>query len=184
MEFYNIDLIQSFFASSVNNYVKFEPFVGNLRRVLGNGMAFSEGEDWKKRRRVISSVFHFDFLHSLVPKMNQTVDGIFQDLDESQQGPDKNPGKLVNFFLSILGNFMMRFFFGGDIRGKTLDGIDLSTFLNTLMGDVNAQGFELPAILFGKRFLELGIRAKDRDVSRRVKIFREFAFELIRQRVS
>lgn len=67
---------------------------------------------------------------------------------------------------------MMRFFFGGEIRGKTLDGMDLPAFLNKLMGDVNAQGFELPAILFGKKFLEMGIRAKDRDVSRRVRLFR------------
>ena len=44
-------------------------------------MAFSEGDDWKKKRRIISSVFHFDFLNSLVPKMNEMIDERFQQLD-------------------------------------------------------------------------------------------------------
>jgi cytochrome P450 len=81
IEFYSADLIQAFYASNINNYVKFEPFVCNFRRMVGNGMAFSEGDDWKKKRRIISSVFHFDFLNSLVPKMNETIDERFQQLD-------------------------------------------------------------------------------------------------------
>jgi hypothetical protein len=37
---------------------------------------------------------------------------------------------------------MMRLFFGGDnIRDNRLDGVGLSTFLNKLIHDVNAQGF-------------------------------------------
>jgi hypothetical protein len=67
---------------------------------------------------------------------------------------------------------MMKFFFGVDIRGKTIDGQKISTFLGQLVGDVNIQGFELPAILFGQKFLELGLRKNDRDISRRVKLFR------------
>ena len=81
IEFYSADLIQAFYTTNINNYVKFEPFVCNFRRMVGNGMPFSDGEDWKKKRRIISSVFHFDFLNSLVPKMNETIDERFQQLD-------------------------------------------------------------------------------------------------------
>lgn len=172
VDLYNIDLIQAFYATNINNYAKYEPFVSNLRRVLGSGMAFSEGDEWKKKRRIISNVFHFGFLNSLLPKMNRLVDSIFSRFENSQADPNKNPGKLVNFFLGILGNFMMKFFFGGEVEGKTLDGVDVPTFLNKLVGDVNNQGFWFPAIVFGQRLLEWGLRATDRDISRRVELFK------------
>jgi cytochrome P450 len=80
---------------------------------------------------------------------------------------------------------MMRFFFGEkNVKGKKLDGLDISKFLNKLMGDVDTQTFELPAVLFGMKFLELGLRAKDRDVNRRIRLFRSFAFDLIKRRVA
>ena len=114
IELYNVNLIQAFYANGSNNYVKFEPLVGNLRRVVGSGLAFSEGDDWKKKRRIVCNVFHFDFLNSLVPKMNEVVDYTFQELDNSQPSVDKKPGELVTFYHSIVGNILMRFFFGGD----------------------------------------------------------------------
>ena len=88
--------------------------MGNLRRVVGSGLAFSEGDDWKKKRRIVCNVFHFDFLNSLVPKMNEVVDYTFQELDNSQPSVDKKPGELVTFYHSIVGNILMRFFVGGD----------------------------------------------------------------------
>jgi len=62
--------------------------------------------------------------------------------------------------------------------------MELSAFLNKLMADVNNQSLDIPAVLFGLKFLELGLRAKDRDIIRRVKLFKEFAFNLIEKRVS
>jgi hypothetical protein len=66
----------------------------------------------------------------------------------------------------------MKFFFGLDVRGKMLGGGKISTFLGRLVRDVSIQGIGLPAILFGCRFLELGLRKNDRDINRRVKLFR------------
>jgi hypothetical protein len=91
IEFFNADLIQAQYNSNINNYVKFDPIVGSLRRI-GNGLAFSEGDNWRKKRRIISSVFHFDFLSSLVPKMNENIDETFKRLDSSQPGEEKKPG--------------------------------------------------------------------------------------------
>ena len=40
------------------------------------------------------------------------------------------------------------------------------------MGDLNVQTADLGLQLFGVKFLELGLREKDRDVNERLKIYR------------
>jgi cytochrome P450 len=83
MQLINLDLIQAYFNTNSYSYNKFEPIIANLRRVVGSGIAFSEGNEWKKKRKVISNVFHFEFLHSLIPKMIKTLDEYFEEFDEN-----------------------------------------------------------------------------------------------------
>lgn len=43
--------------------------VANVKRALGNGIAFSEGDEWKRKRKIINKVFNFNFIISNIPKM-------------------------------------------------------------------------------------------------------------------
>ena len=38
-------------------------------RVMGNGLAMSEKENWKRKRRILSSVFNYDFISSMSPRI-------------------------------------------------------------------------------------------------------------------
>lgn len=40
-----------------------------LKVVLGAGLIFSEGETWKKKRKIMSKVFNFDLIKENIPKM-------------------------------------------------------------------------------------------------------------------
>lgn len=40
------------------------------KSTLGQGMFFSEGQKWKNKRKIISSVFNFDLLKENIPKIN------------------------------------------------------------------------------------------------------------------
>jgi hypothetical protein len=43
--------------------------------------------------------------------------------------------------LGIVGDIMMRFFFGAEnVKGKTIDGVEVTAFLNKLVTEVNYQG--------------------------------------------
>jgi cytochrome P450 len=175
----NLDLIQAYFNTNSYSYNKFEPIIANLRRVVGSGIAFSEGNEWKKKRKVISNVFHFEFLHSLIPKMIKTLDEYFEEFDERTE----KKVVLLDMFQDLLATFMIKFFFGGELKGQTLDGVAIPLFITKLMFDVNEQGFEPVALALGPKFLELGLRAKDRDINRRVKLFRDYALKTIDDRV-
>jgi cytochrome P450 len=175
----NLDLIQAYFNTNSYSYNKFEPIIANLRRVVGSGIAFSEGNEWKKKRKVISNVFHFEFLHSLIPKMIKTLDEYFEEFDERTE----KKVVLLDMFQDLLATFMIKFFFGTELKGQTLDGVAIPLFITKLMFDVNEQGFEPVALALGPKFLELGLRAKDRDINRRVKLFRDYALKTIDDRV-
>jgi cytochrome P450 len=175
----NLDLIQAYFNTNSYSYNKFEPIIANLRRVVGSGIAFSEGNEWKKKRKVISNVFHFEFLHSLIPKMIKTLDEYFEEFDERTE----KKVVLLDMFQDLLATFMIKFFFGTELKGQTLDGVAIPLFITKLMFDVNEQGFEPVALALGPKFLELGLRVKDRDINRRVKLFRDYALKTIDDRV-
>jgi cytochrome P450 len=175
----NLDLIQAYFNTNSYSYNKFEPIIANLRRVVGSGIAFSEGNEWKKKRKVISNVFHFEFLHSLIPEMRKTLDEYFEEFDEKKE----KKVVLLDMFQYLLATFMIKFFFGTELKGRTLDGVTIPKFITQLMFDVNEQGFEPVALALGPKFLELGLRAKDRDITRRVKLFRDYALKTIDDRV-
>ena len=70
IDFINPDLLKIFFApDNFPNYIKEELTVANTRRVLGYGIAFSEGGEWKRKRKIINTVFNFNFLMSIIPKI-------------------------------------------------------------------------------------------------------------------
>lgn len=66
-------LLQEFFQKQ-ENYVKEETFIENKVRFFGQGVAFSEGHEWSKRRKIMSGIFHFSFFNKFIPKINDIVD--------------------------------------------------------------------------------------------------------------
>lgn len=66
-------LLQDFFQKQ-EHYVKEEKFIENKVRFLGQGVAFSEGQEWSKRRKIMSGIFHFSFFNKFVPKIVNIVD--------------------------------------------------------------------------------------------------------------
>lgn len=40
-----------------------------IKAVIGEGIAFSEGDIWKNKRKLLSKVFNFDLIKENIPKM-------------------------------------------------------------------------------------------------------------------
>ena len=71
------DLIKDFISNQEKNYKKAEEFIDLDKFFLGTGVATSEGEVWKKHRKIVSSAFHFDFIKSTVPIIEQVTQEVF-----------------------------------------------------------------------------------------------------------
>ncbi len=54
-------MIKEYYLVKELCYVKQGLLFKNRARVFGNGLAFAEGKDWIRRRRIMTSMFHFEF---------------------------------------------------------------------------------------------------------------------------
>lgn len=47
-------------------------------------MVFNEGAKWAKRRKIITTVFNFDFLNEMIPKIIDVAQQTFKDSFKDQ----------------------------------------------------------------------------------------------------
>lgn len=58
-----------FQPENVYNHFKMPFIIQNIRRSLGDGIAFSEGKLWKRKRGIMNAVFNYDFIIENIPKI-------------------------------------------------------------------------------------------------------------------
>lgn len=51
------------------------------------------------------------------------------------------------------------------------------------MGDINLQRGDPFYFIFGPRFLDLGLRKKDRDLNRRIKLYKSWGHKIVSERM-
>ena len=49
--------------------------------IVKNGLVAVEGKKWKHRRKLISKVFNYDFITSLIPEMVHIANRVFDDFE-------------------------------------------------------------------------------------------------------
>lgn len=86
------ELLKQFWLSD-KNYVKERFFIENRIRIFGDGVAFAEGKEWAKRRKIMSSIFHFSFFETFVPKIIAIVD---KQLEDIAKNPEKTSPLTIN----------------------------------------------------------------------------------------
>jgi PHYB activation tagged suppressor 1 len=62
-------------------YIKDPSLLLLLREICGDGLVVSHGESWKRKRRLTSSVFHFDFLREIIPEIVSTANQLLDEWD-------------------------------------------------------------------------------------------------------
>lgn len=65
--------MHAFYELDEKYYKKNELIINGLKRMVGVGLTFSEGDVWKMKRRVTTKMLNFTYVKSLVPKIHQTV---------------------------------------------------------------------------------------------------------------
>lgn len=82
----NPDLIKEFHSANlVNSYPKFDMLVAGTKAVFGEGLAFSEGEEWKNKRKLLSKIFNFELIKENIPKINEICDRCYDLYDSKSQ---------------------------------------------------------------------------------------------------
>lgn len=115
---------------------------------------FSEGDSWRRKRKVISQSFNFEFLSSLVNGMSGIVEKQFKEFD----GKGGKVMNILQVFETITADIMVQLFFGSDMEGKLIEGEPVAVCISELVGEAYNSSFEPITLIFGIKFLALGLR--------------------------
>ena len=147
-----------------------------LKLIMREGLLFSHGNQWKKHRKSISTIFRYDFITSQFPTIVKTARHIFTREIEAQKGKHIH---ILDLYQMITGELVFRIFFGEDLEGAAIDGVPPTSYLAEILelGGVICRSPD--NILFGEKGVKLGISKRSRDFLQKSKRFVNFCKEMI-----
>jgi len=148
-----------------------------FKHILGTGLSFLEGDEWKTRRKIISSCFHYEFLKNNTPLIQETVKEALEKIPPEEYGECS----IMDRLQQITGEVVGRIFFGRFLNRYTLDGMPLTLALADLMGDIGSIVKSAPYMLLGTKALLLPI-PKYREIKRRAQAIRDQCYKIIEGR--
>lgn len=84
LDFIDPQLIREFFEKTLEGcYVKYKtfPFMKSLKSLIGEGLLFSEGNEWKRKKKIMSNVFNFDFIKSKIQNIFEISHEILDSIE-------------------------------------------------------------------------------------------------------
>lgn len=146
---------------------------------MGKGVAFSEGQEWSKKRKVLSSLFHYTYFKNFIAVIVDIVDREVDTIANcSQKAFEVMPTTQL-----IAGDTVVKTFFGLSFSEKIEDQT-LAIWLSKLLSLSTQQERSLRYFLFGLPILKLGLFKIDRDVNRGIRQFRAVAKQAIEAKLA
>jgi cytochrome P450 len=157
------ELVKRILLDNVGNYPKSVSYRNNLRPFLGDGLLISEGEFWKRQRRLAQPAFHLRRLKALASAMAETA----RDMVEGWQHC-----KVVDVMAemnAVTMDIVARTLFGADVSAHIAEVAAAMAVLQEESGRISFTAFfDLPEFLVrprGRRFSE-AVATLDRIVNR------------------
>jgi cytochrome P450 family 4 subfamily V len=165
------------FTQRPGNYEKHQLFQ-TMRILLGDGLILTEGEVWKRHRKIISGSFHYEFLKNNAKNVQNTTQEFFNKLTKEEM---KNYD-VMGHIQAITGEVVGRLFFGEKLNNYTFEGKPLTLALADLLSELGASAVSPLVILFGPKFLTYPIVPKFKKMMTRIKEFRQLCIKIVEDR--
>ena len=159
--------------------------IAEIGILLGNGLLFAEGDEWKKEKKILTYVFNFDFIKNQTPKIIRICDEAMDYVEKKhkKENSDTYEFELQGLAVYIFSIIMAECFSGEKTREEGIDGMPLIDFVRELQGSIgNLRSSYLNRIL-GMKFIKLGLLKSHRKILRKVKVFREWGLNFLKKRI-
>ena len=165
-------------AEKIGFYEKSRVERATFSRISKEGLGFSEGKKWKMKKKILSEVFTFEFIKSTSQRVAALCNSSLDSLEGSQgQEPEYDVLDLATHFT---GNVLVDCFFGENMVNEKIEGKSVFMFAKELIGDLMLQAYSLSFQILGINFHGLGILQRDREINRRIRVFREWGRPIVR----
>ena len=104
------------FALQPDLYVKSDEIFAVAKQAFGSGVFTTEGKVWKKHRKIVSGMFHFDFIKTTIPTIVQTTQDVLDRI------ASKSSVNIMEVFQTLAGEITARVFFGHEFLKYAYNG--------------------------------------------------------------
>jgi len=157
------EYVKRILLDNLANYPKSATYRNNLRPFLGDGLLISEGEFWKRQRRMAQPAFHLRRLKALAAAMARAA---------GRMAAGWRAGEVLDVMAAmnaVTMDIVARTLFGADVSGEIGEVAEAMTVLQEETGRVRATAFfDLPEALVrprGEKF-DRAVATLDRIVNR------------------
>lgn len=170
IELYDPELVKEFTAKQAKSFVKDLRLYGVMPDGIKNGLAFTDGEKWKYQKKILSQIFHFEYMNGCIPLVNNVVDGwIKRNCKDSRSIVEVNEGfKLYTAELSF------NIFFGEDSFYTTPDAQKAVLTALKMMDDMRHLAQSPQNLIFGHKFINWKLGKREREYLSDTKFVNEF----------
>ena len=86
-----------------------------LKKVAGKGLFLSEGNEWKKKRKILSKVFNFDLVKGNISEIANICDSSLDKFEENCKIGDNEYSDFgIKITANIANRIILKCFFGED----------------------------------------------------------------------
>ncbi|HVP09477.1 MAG TPA: cytochrome P450 [Burkholderiales bacterium] len=157
------EYVKRILLDNVANYPKSVTYRNNLRPFLGDGLLISEGEFWKRQRRLMQPAFHLRRLKALAGAMAECAAAMAAGWEH---------GRVIDVMQAmnaVTMEIVARTLFGADVSGEIAEVAEAMAVLQEETGRIRPTAFfELPEFVTrprGRRFAR-AVATLDRIVNR------------------
>ena len=178
---FDMKLKRSFYLNN-DKYIKRKSGTNQLMmEVIGEeNLLLSEFDEWKRRRKIISKAFNFEFIKSLNPLIIDTCNTVFHEIINDKK---LNQVNIMNLFQEITGRSFVNSFFGEEMSGLTFEGELMTTALNNLVTKCVMRAYEMLSFIFGGNVArKLRLTKEQRELHQKILRFKEKIGNMIKSK--
>jgi len=138
----------------------------------------SEGDVWKRHRKIISNSFHYESLKANITTIKNTT---LEFLDKTTPEEHQNYS-VINKIQEITGEIVGRIFFGKNLNSYALEGKPLTLVGATLVSDMTLAALTPLSLILGEKALKYPMLKSYRDLNKRIDAFRSICFKIVEDR--
>ena len=151
---------------------------GGIKTIIGNGLILSDGEVWKKKRKMISGLFNYDLLKENVSIIQSTTVEFLNKITEED---------MVNYpmhekFQQITGEVVGQVFFSEKLSNYNIDGKPLANELSQIISEMGRYSVTPLLVYFSPAIFNLSFIPPFRILMNRIKRYRDVCRQIIQER--
>jgi len=145
----------------------------------GQGILFTEGNQWKKQRRLLTATFQNELLKEQIPLMAKITEKVYDTIGTTPETKDLNRINIMKLNQRIAGDIIGEFYFGSSYGKHTFEGQSLTMGLRKLLKDGFKQMYTVWNWLFGAWFIRSGILPQHKQLMERIRSLRVTLLNII-----